>query len=438
MKELPLLMLLLVLSGFFSGLEIALFSLGAERIQALKKSEKNPRKKQKIRELEKLKKDSNKLLVTILIGNNVTNIAASSMATVLALQIAEQIGWQNDINLVIAMVTGVMTFLILIFGEITPKALAHKYALPFAIFCTPIIKFLQTILYPIIVPISTLTKKFTGDQEQKHGLTELELKAAIELSEREGLINSDEKRLFEKVLEFDEHTVQDIMTPRSKIFALPDNTPVEEAVDAIAESYYSRIPVFHDDLDEIIGVLKVQSIVQEIRKLDFWEKNVANLSLMAPFKIPLTMKIDTLLRKFQAEKHHMAFVYDEHGGLIGLITLEDIIEEVFGEFEDEVDEDECIMRRSGKFSFQFSAEAELEQIEKFIREELAETSPEFFPWEWKEENHSLAYFILAKLEHFPKKDEEITVPTEKKLFQFIITKCDDDKIEAIEMTINNK
>jgi putative hemolysin len=438
MDELPLLLFLLILSGFFSGLEIALFSLGAERIKALKKEEKNPKKKRKIEELERLKSDSNKLLVTILIGNNIANIAASSMATVVALELAVTIGWDNDVNTVIALVTGVMTLMILIFGEITPKALAHRYALPFAIFCTPVIKFLQTILYPIIMPISTLTKKFTGNHETKHGLTELELKAAIELSEQEGQINSNEKKLFDKVLEFSEHTVEDIMTPRSKVFALPDNTPVEDAVDAIAEAPYSRIPIYHDDLDEVVGVLKVQSIVQEIRKIDFWEKNVANLSLLPPFKIPLTMKIDTLLREFQAEKHHMAFVYDEHGGLIGLITLEDIIEEVFGEFEDEVDEDEINMRRTGKFSFLFSAEAELEQVEKFIRTELLEKSPEHFPWEWQEENNTLAYFMLEKLEHFPKPNEKISVTTDKKTYTFTITKCDDDRIEEIEMMIGKK
>ncbi len=435
MEELPLLVLFLLLSGFFSGMEIAIFSVGAEKIQALKNNEDNKKIREKIEHLEKLKADSNKLLVTILIGNNVANVAAASMATVVALDIATKFGMEDSTNVIISLVTGIMTFLILIFGEITPKALAHRYALPFSLFCAPILKFLQIALFPIVYPISKLTKKFTGSEEKKYGLSEDELKAAIELSEKEGQIDSEERGLVEKVLEFDEHTVESIMTPRSKIFGLPDNTVVKEAIPQISAERFSRIPIYHDNLDEIIGILKINQILEEMQKDQFEEKNLANLSLLSPYKVPLTMKIDTLLKEFQAENNHMALVYDEHGGLIGLITLEDIIEEIFGEFEDETDEDLQHIKQTGKHSFTANAEIELEHIEKFFTEKLGDKAPKKLPWSVEEENNTLSYFILEKLEHFPACGEQAKIKLESHLFIFTVTRTTEERIETVDIEI---
>jgi CBS domain containing-hemolysin-like protein len=301
MEEIPILILLLFLSGFFSGAEIALFSLGPEKIQALKNKAQTAREKKRAARLELVKSDVDKLLVTILIGNNVVNVAASSIATVVALKLGEQFGLGENASLVIGIVTGVMTFLILVFGEIIPKVFAHKYALKFSLWVAPVIQFLSWILWPIVAPISFLSKKFAGKKEKTHGLSEEELKAALELSENEGRIEKDEKELFERVLEFDQHKVETIMTPRSKIFSLPDNMSTMEALEEIKEANFSRIPVYHEEIDNIIGILRVQSLVEEFLKEGFREKNLANLSLMAPMKIPLTMKIDTLLKKFQEE-----------------------------------------------------------------------------------------------------------------------------------------
>ncbi len=436
MNDILLLVLLLLLSGFFSGTEIALFSLGAEKIQALKNKARTKKMKQKVARLELLKSDSNKLLVTILIGNNVVNVAASSMATVLAMKIGMDMGLPGDSNMIIGIVTGVMTFLILIFGEITPKAIAHKYALPVSLFAAPIIKFLGIILWPIVTPIAIVTQKFTGSGKQLHGLTEDELKAAIELSEREGSIESEEKELFERVLEFDEHSVRTIMTPRSKIFSLPDNMPVTEALEKITEEKFSRVPIFHENSDNIIGILKVQSLVEEFLKPDFTKKNLANLSLLPPMKVPLTMKIDTLLREFQNESTHLALVLDEHGALIGVITLEDILEEIFGEFEDEGDETDVLIRRTGKLSFECSAEAELEQIAEYIKKTLGHHAPrKNWPWKQQDENKTLSYFLLEKLERFPEKGEKITIEEMGNEFVFTIKKVEDERIQLVEFSL---
>lgn len=440
MEELPILLLLLVLSGFFSGAEIALFSLSAEKIQALKNTADQEKVLKKIARLEAMRKDSNKLLVTILIGNNVVNVAASSMATVVAMNFAANLGGTANTNTVIGFVTGVMTFLILIFGEITPKALCHRYALSFSLIAAPIIKVLEILLYPIVVPIAALTKKFAGDK-QTHGLSENELKAALQLSEREGTIESDERELVENALDFDEHSVETIMTPRSKIFALADKTPVPEALPLLAEAMYSRIPIYHENLDEVVGVLRVQSLIEEMLKPDFQEKNLANLSLHPPLKVPLTMKLDSLLKFFQQEKQHLAFVHDQHGGLIGLITLEDIIEEIFGEIQDEEDQEEILIRRAGRTQFICNPEIELEQIEKFLSTELpedfAESRARLLPWTLEEENYELSYFLLERLEHFPEQNEKISLTAESHNYIFEITKVEEEKITEITLTIED-
>ncbi len=435
MDEIPILLLLLILSGFFSGAEIALFSLSPAKLHAFKENARTVKEKKRITHLEKIKSDHNKLLVTILIGNNLVNIAASSMATMFALKMAQGMGVAENTSLVIGAVTGIMTFLILIFGEITPKSLAHKYALQFSLIAAPILKFLQIALFPVVYPIALLTKTFSGGENILHGLSEDELKAAVQISAKEGQIGASEQELVEKVLEFNEHTVETIMTPRSKIFGLADKTPVKEAIRQIVEEKYSRIPIFHETLDDIIGILKVQNLLEETLKDDFDTKNVANLSLLSPEKVPRTMKIDTLLRLLQETQNHMALVYDEHGGLIGLITLEDAIEEVFGEFEDETDETISLIRRTGKNSFSCSGDIELEHIENFLKETLGEETPEKMPWATDIENNSMSYFFLEKLERFPSEGEVLEIPMEDKLFHFEIKKIEHEKIEEVSITL---
>ncbi len=436
MDEAPLLIILLFLSGFFSGAEIALFSLGSERIHALKQNTHSKKSLRRIERLESLKADPSKLLVTILIGNNVVNVAASAVATIMATNIAYHRGYGEETGLVIGIVTGVMTFLILLFGEITPKALAHKHAVKFSLFIAPVLTLLQLILYPIVAPLSHFVSKFSGNEEQKHGLSEDELKAAIELSEREGEIETAEKEMVEKVLEFNEHSVESIMTPRSKIFALPDDMDVREAIEKNSEERFSRIPIFHEDLDHIIGILNIHAIAESVLDADFESKRLANLRLLKPMKIPITMKIDTLLHEFQAQKAHLALVLDENAGLVGLITMEDVLEEIFGEIEDEQDEAEFQIRRTGKKEFLCSAETELEHIEAFLQKELGKDAPEYFPWDLEEENKSLGYLMIEKLERFPEEDEklEVKAPDGRK-FIFTAKKVEDEKMEMISIKV---
>ncbi len=434
MNEILLLLVLLLLSGFFSGAEIALFSLGQEKIQALKNKTHNEKKLRKIQRLELLKSDPEKLLVTILIGNNVVNIASSAIATLMATKFAMENGFGENQTLVIAVVTGVMTFLILLFGEITPKSLAHKYAIGFSLFITPILSTLQFLLSPIAVPLSSLVKKFSGDKEVKHGLSEDELKAALELSAKEGKIDGNEREWTEKILELDEHSVETVMTPRSKIFALEDDTPTREAIKAIQKQSFSRIPIYHENLDNVVGILTIHSLFEKISDKNFDKLKVANLPLRSPIKIPITMKIGTLFKEFQNRNTHMGLVYDEFGGLVGLITMEDILEEIFGEIQDEEDQESENIRQSGKSSFTFSGETELEAIENFIREKLNHP-PAHFPWKLEDENKTVGLFILENLKKFPVKDESIKLKIRNKTFIFIVKHIESEQIQEVELLI---
>jgi CBS domain containing-hemolysin-like protein len=435
MGEFVLLFVLLLLSGFFSGSEIALFSLGPEKISALKKQTVKKKARQRILRLETLKADPQKLLVTILIGNNVVNVSSSALATIMATKFAEESGFGGNEAVVIGLVTGVMTFLLLLFGEITPKSLAHKHAVKCSLFVAPFLSVMQIILSPIVIPLSKFVKQVSGDQDNKHGLTEDELKAALELSQLEGKIDSDEKEWVEKILEFGEHTVENVMTPRSKISAFEDTMNIEEALVEIREEKFSRIPVYHEELEQITGILTIHGIIEKMSEPDFSKLKVANLRLNKPYKIPVTMKIDKLLNEFQQEQTHMALVYDEHGGLVGLITLEDVLEEIFGEIHDEQDEERLEIRQSGKTTFTAGSETELEQLEDFVKEKLNGVTPEFWPWELEDENKSIGLFILEKLEKFPQVDEVLELKSRDAKFVFVITKCEDDRILEVEFSV---
>ena len=434
-SELLLLFVLLLLSGFFSGAEIALFSLGPEKISALKKQTSKKKDRQRVIRLEALKSDPQKLLVTILIGNNVVNVSSSALATVMATNFAVTSGYGDNPALVIGLVTGIMTFLLLLFGEITPKSLAHKHAVAFSIWVAPFLSVMQIVLSPIVIPLSKFVKQVSGNQEAKHGLTEDELKAALELSQLEGKIDSDEKEWVEKILEFGEHTVENVMTPRSKIFAFEDSLNIEEALVEIREEKFSRIPVYHEELEQITGILTVHGIIEKISEPDFSKQKVANLRLNKPYKIPVTMKIDKLLNEFQQEQTHMALVYDEHGGLVGLITLEDVLEEIFGEIHDEQDEERLEIRQSGKTTFTASSETELEQLEDFVKEKLNGETPEFWPWTLEDGNKSIGLFILEKMEKFPQTGEELLLKSRDAKFKFVITACEDDRILEVEFSV---
>ncbi len=321
-----LLIICLVLSGFFSSSETALFSIS--KIKALHISKDGSRTGHLIM---KMKMDPHTLLTTILIGNNLVNIGGSALATSLA------ITWFESNAVGIA--TGVMTLMILVFGEIFPKSFATQNNVLVARMVIIPLFWLSKIFWPLIVALKFIPRLLGTVNPAYHTVTEDELMTMVEVVEEEGEIKEAEKEYITNIFEFDDTSCCEIMTPRADMFVV--NVAESLDIQAILATGYSRIPVIEDTIDNVIGILHVKDLFASFQKLTAAEGRIDSLDIKSimkkPYFIPESKKLDSLLQEFKAKKSHMAIVVDEHGGIAGLVTLEDVVEEIFGEIIDETD-----------------------------------------------------------------------------------------------------
>ncbi len=315
----------IIMSAYFSATETAFTTLNKIRIKGL--AEKGNKKAGLVL---KLSDNYDTLLSTILIGNNIVNILASSLATVLFIDLLKNgsfAAWASAIS------TVVLTLVILIFGEISPKTVAKRMPEKFAIFSAPLINILIYILTPLTFVFkhlqNLLSKIFKSDEDK--GMTEEELISIIEEAEEEGDINKEESTLIKSAIEFNELEVSDIFTPRIDITAISKDATKEEIAALFTESGYSRLPIYEDDLDNVIGILYYK---------DFYTTPFENIEeIMKPvIYVAKTQKINDLMKELQDKQLHLAVVMDEFGSTAGIVTLEDIIEEIVGEIWDEHDE----------------------------------------------------------------------------------------------------
>ncbi len=337
------LLILLVLSGFFSGSETALTSLGklrAKRLMAELDAD-NRRFKQG---LQYWLDNSQDILISILIGNNLVNILGSALATVVATRIfrllfalEDSLAWGSGVAV------GVMTLLVLVFGEITPKSYAkgspERYS---RMILPPIILFTRAI-YPVISLMRGITRfvvKFIGGSipRSQTSITEEELKSLVLAGREEGALEESEIQMLYSVFEFDETVVREIMTPRTDIRALRSDTDYETTLEFARETGFSRIPVYEDKIDQIEGVLNIKDLIVRLDPGEFESFSLSDLVRPAYF-VPETKKVNQLLGEFQRNQVHLAIVVGEYGGTSGLITLEDILEQIVGEIQDEYDEE---------------------------------------------------------------------------------------------------
>lgn len=328
-----LLVVLLALSGFFSGAEIAFFSVGEAKARALVEAHRKGS-----RALLELKQNPERLLITILIGNNIANIAAASVATYTATLVFGSAG--------VGIATGVMTLLVLFFGEITPKSFAASNAESIALVSAPIFRGLGRLLFFLVIPIEAITRALLpGATDAAPRVTEREIRAMTRMGHQEGSIEAFEHELIERVFTLDTRRVWEVMTPRVDVFAWADSRRLSEIAPELPRVPYSRIPVYGESPDDVTGVLYVRDAYQALvaGQRDVSLEELAREPLFVPAKVPLIR----LLRDFQSRRIHMGIVVDEHGGIDGLITLEDILEELVGEIVDETDvPDEPIFRIS--------------------------------------------------------------------------------------------
>ncbi|MFA5763257.1 MAG: hemolysin family protein [archaeon] len=402
-EEVIILVILLILSAFFSASETAFYSVDRFKLAKLIK-----KKAKGAVELQKLKKNQNKLLITILVMNNVVNIGSASLAAALVLRILPgEFG--------IAISTFIMTFLILVLGEITPKSFAANHSVKIALAISGPMSVLVFILSPITWFLEKLTKVFVG-HKLKDSLTEEEVKLFVSLGHEDGAIDIDEKELIHNVFRLDDVTVEEIMTPRVDMELLEKNQTLKQLKKFIKETPYSKVPVYADgDEDNIVGIFNVRNALQYLgRKLDV---KISEL-LTDPFFVPRSKKIGDLLKEFQEKKIHVAIVVGDHGGVLGLVTLEDVLEELVGEISEEKD-DEYEMKIINEKTLVVEGGTELDQVNKEL--ELNLKSFEF---------NTVAGFLLEKLDRFPKTGEKFTFNTVK----FEILKAKQNKIEEIKIT----
>ncbi|MFH1781809.1 MAG: hemolysin family protein [Patescibacteria group bacterium] len=408
--EIISLVILIVLSGFFSGIEIAFFSLRESRINVLL-----TKKVRSAHLIKKLKDNPEKLLITILIGNNLVNIGAASLATVLATEILGSIG--------AGVATGVMTFLILLFGEIIPKIISQKHPVGVAIRTATLINIIQYLFWPISFILGVFAKLankiFGGDGEEM--VDEEEVKAMVHLGAKSGGLEKGEEDLINRVFLFNDITAEDVMVVKDEMVLLNVDQPLENILEIIEQSGFSRFPVYQGRPGNIIGTLHAKEILDALsqqKKKDIFKIDIKKL-LTKPYFIPASKKIDDLLHGFQEKRIHIAVVVDEHGNVEGLVTLEDLIEELVGEILDESDVTESLIKRIDKRTIIADANTTIDHINRFFNVNLP----------GDEEHHSIAGLVLEEIGDIPKKGDEIEINRIK----IIVEEAEDTRIKRLRL-----
>jgi len=382
---------LLLLSALISGSEIAFFSLTPKHLDELEKENKG-------QIINRLLQKPKELLATILVANNFINIAIVILSTYTTAILLKNVEgwWKFAIEVVL------VTFLILLFGEILPKVYANRNPVKFAQFMATPLLLLQKILYPISV---FLVKSSSVVEKKLHKNTENismeDLSQVLELASNQDT-TQEEKDLWEGIVSFGETEARQIMRPRIDVFALEDTMNFKEVLNEVSKRGFSRIPVFHENMDNIIGVLFAKDLLPYLNQENFdWHS-----LLREPFFVPENMKLDDLLKDFQEKKTHLAVVVDEYGGTSGIITLEDVIEEIVGEITDEYDHEELNYQKINDRTYEFDGKISLKDFYKIM--DISEADEEVFESQ-KGDAESLAGFFLEHSGGFPQKNEKISI-----------------------------
>ncbi|MCD8431895.1 gliding motility-associated protein GldE [Tenacibaculum finnmarkense genomovar ulcerans] len=403
---------LLICSALVSGAEVAFFSISSTQLNELSATSKQ--KSNAVLLLEKPKK----LLATILITNNFINILIvlifASLGEVFFSELSQGVKFLVEVVFV--------TFLILLFGEVLPKVYATRKSLLFANFMAKPIQFLSIILTPLSTPLIKLTSIVENKLGNKnHNFSVERLSEALELT-ASGATTKDEQKILEGIVNFGNTETVQIMKPRTDVCAIADNTSYEEVLKTILKNGYSRNPVYHENIDTIIGVLYAKDLLAYLHEKTFEWQNL----IRAPFFVPENKKLDDLLAEFKEKKMHLAIVVDEYGGTSGIVTLEDVIEEIVGDINDEFDDDDLTYSKLDEHNYIFEGKI---TIKDFCR--VLDDDDEKFET-LKGESETLAGFILEISGKFPKKGEKINFSN----YTFTIEALDKKRIKQIKATRN--
>ena len=404
---------LIFLSALVSGSEVSFFSLSSKNLEDLSAIDK--KKEDQIRNLLS---NPNKLLATILITNNFINVAIIILSSYLTENIFD-FSSSKFFQFIVQVI--VITFILVLLGEITPKVYAKQNAVLFSKRTSSLIKFFETIFSPIS-SILIRTSSFIDKRLKQKSLdiSMEEISQAIELAS-DGDQLEEEKKILKSIVEFGNIDVREIMKPRIDVVSLKKNVSFDEVLNLIISSSYSRIPVYEDSFDNIHGILYIKDLIPHISS-----KNIDwNSMCHEPLFVPETKKINDLLKEFQEKKVHLAIVVDEYGGTSGIVTLEDVLEEIVGEINDEFDDDGTLYSKLDSDNFVFEAKISLNDFLKIVEGET-----DYFD-DIKGDADTIAGLIIERIGIIPKISEQINLPP----YTFFIESADDRKINRVKVRI---
>lgn len=403
---------LLALSAFFSSSETAMMAVNKIRVRNLADAGLSS-----AQTLMKVLDNQPKMLSAILIGNNIVNISASSLATIL---VTRAFG-----DMYVGVGTGILTLLVLIFGEITPKTSATLYSETMALrFAKPIYMIMQ-VLTPVIFIVDKLSQGVlrllhVDPNKKQDAITEDELRTIVEVSHEEGVIESDEKKMIYNVFDFGDSVAKDIMVPRIDMTFINVDATFSEVIEVFREVKYTRYPVYEETTDNVIGIINIKDLLLTENQKKFCIRDYLREPLYT-YEFKKTAELMVELRKTQ---NNIAIVLDEYGATAGLITLEDMLEEIVGEIRDEYDEDEeDLIRRIGPREYVVEAAMKLDDLNDQLGLDLE-----------SEDYDSIGGFIIGLLDHLPEEGEEVT----HKTLRFVVDKVDRNRIDKIHLYIQEE
>lgn len=409
--QLVVLIVLIILSGFFSSAETALTTVNRVRIRALE--EEGNRQAAKV---NKILGSYSKMLSTILIGNNVVNLTASSLATTLAMRI----------NLAVGIATGILTVVVLLCGEIVPKTWAMLYSEKLSLLYSDIIFFLMQILTPIIVVVDKLANCLLRllhiDPNRKvNTMTETELKTYVDVSHEDGVIETEEREMIYNVFDFSDALAKDIMIPRINMTTVSVDADYEQVLNVFRESMYTRLPVYQEDKDNIIGLINIKDFILTADQSDF---QVRNILRDAHYTYEFKKSADLML-EMREKTTNVAFVLNEYGATVGMITLEDLLEEIVGEIRDEYDQDEEeFIQEIDERTYLVEGSMKLDDINDALGTALD-----------SEDYDSIGGIIIECLDRLPEDGEEVIVAGNISLK---VRGIDQNRICKVQMTLPEK
>jgi gliding motility-associated protein GldE len=409
-----LIFILLMCSALISGAEVAIFSLTKSDIE---NNQSKGLKRMQI--IGKLLEKPKKLLATILVANNFINISI----VILFAYVGNFIfGGISSVAIKFVIEVVIVTFLILLFGEILPKIYASRNHLKFASFMSYPLRVLDVIFSPLSVPMRSVTLAIHNKLgREKSNLSVDQLSQALELTSEEDT-TKEEQKILKGIVSFGNTDTKQVMRPRIDIFALSEDMTFEEIIPDIINNGFSRIPVYTDNVDTIIGVLYVKDLLPHINKKKFNWKSL----IREPFFVPENKKLDDLMNEFQEKKVHLAIVVDEYGGTSGIVSLEDIIEEIVGDISDEFDDEDLVYSKLDNKNYVFEGKTPLKDFYRVLKledESIFEDN--------KGEAETIAGFVLEISKSFPKKNSKIIF----KNYVFVIEAMDKKRLQRIKITI---